>query len=342
MVTLRDFSLQNSITKQADSNSNYFDSVHCLRGIAAFVVLMFHSRFVFEKSTWQYQTLNYFAIGVQVFFIISGFVLLFSLYKSKYAISYYSKFLLKRIIRIEPLYIIALLFAVGQTYYHASYYNHYHYQMEWNRFFSHFAYLTVWMNHKWWLATFWTLAIEFQFYIIIGLIFPWLVSANRNVALLSVLLMYSTKFISSNKNLLFAHIEFFVLGILLFQIMFKIISKNVGFFLIIIILSLAFSKEFTYVPALASALSIGVIYHNKFHHSLLKWLGDISYPLYLTHNLFTIELWKVIEKIKPNYWHKVFTFPLVFTIASLFLAWFLHILFEKYFIQLSKKIRYQS
>lgn len=318
----------------------FINSINCLRGLAAFSVLVFHSRFVFPKTSIPYFVLSHLAIGVQVFFIISGFILMYSMQRSEYKIEHYPRFILRRIIRIEPLYIIALLLAIAQTFYHASYYNNCDYEMEWSRFFSHFAYLTNILNYKWWLATFWTLAIEFQFYLLVGLIAPLLLHKNYLVALFSALFLYSSKYITANEIWVFQHIQFFVMGIILFQIHSNIISKKIGFLILFILLCNAYSIEFKWVTAIVCAFSIFLIYTDKLSNYILHWLGNISYPLYLTHNLFTIELWKVIEKTKPFYFHKTFTLPLVFTILSIIIAYVLHVSFEKYFIRLSKKVVY--
>lgn len=68
-------------------HDNHFDSIQTLRGIAALFVVLEHVRF-----------LNCGAFGVDIFFCISGFMIMFSTHKNTEA------FLRKRIIRIIPLY----------------------------------------------------------------------------------------------------------------------------------------------------------------------------------------------------------------------------------------------
>lgn len=68
-------------------HDNHFDSIQTLRGIAALFVVLEHVRF-----------LNCGAFGVDIFFCISGFMIMFSTHKST------EYFLRKRIIRILPLY----------------------------------------------------------------------------------------------------------------------------------------------------------------------------------------------------------------------------------------------
>jgi peptidoglycan/LPS O-acetylase OafA/YrhL len=85
-----------------DVKNNSIKSIQILRGIAAFMVAYLHSTGregvnLLPSTGW---------FGVDIFFIISGFVIAFIITKdTKY-------FLLKRIFRIVPLYIIATLIMV--------------------------------------------------------------------------------------------------------------------------------------------------------------------------------------------------------------------------------------
>ncbi len=70
-------------------HDNHFNSIQTLRAIAAFFVILEHIRF-----------LNCGAFGVDIFFCISGFMIMFSTHKST------KHFMKKRIIRLLPLYYI--------------------------------------------------------------------------------------------------------------------------------------------------------------------------------------------------------------------------------------------
>lgn len=70
-------------------HDNHFDSIQALRGISALFVILEHVRF-----------LNCGAFGVDIFFCISGFMIMFSTHKSS------TCFMRKRLLRILPLYYI--------------------------------------------------------------------------------------------------------------------------------------------------------------------------------------------------------------------------------------------
>lgn len=75
-----------------DFHSGHFDSIQALRGIAAVFVILEHIRF-----------LNCGAFGVDIFFCISGFMIMFTTHSDT------RNFLGKRLIRILPLYYIMTL-----------------------------------------------------------------------------------------------------------------------------------------------------------------------------------------------------------------------------------------
>ena len=86
------------------------ESVDCLRGIAVGMVVLMHL-FVGANSGLKggqiiEPVLRYGWLGVDVFFVISGFIIPFSLHRSGYQIGQFGRFLLKRIIRLDPPYLL--------------------------------------------------------------------------------------------------------------------------------------------------------------------------------------------------------------------------------------------
>ncbi len=75
--------------EQKAFHDNHFNSIQALRGICALFVILEHVRF-----------LNCGAFGVDIFFCISGFIIMFSTHKST------ENFIKKRLLRILPLYYI--------------------------------------------------------------------------------------------------------------------------------------------------------------------------------------------------------------------------------------------
>ena len=80
------------IIEKKDFHQIRFDSIQALRGIAALFVVLEHIRF-----------LNCGAFGVDIFFCVSGFMMMLSTHKDT------THFLTRRLIRVVPLYYIMTL-----------------------------------------------------------------------------------------------------------------------------------------------------------------------------------------------------------------------------------------
>ena len=91
--------------------------VHTLRGLASLAVCWFHFAYAGNLDTGiARQVARYGSLGVPVFFVISGFVLPYSLWKGAYGLKLYGRFILKRIARLDPPYIAAIIVTVGLGY----------------------------------------------------------------------------------------------------------------------------------------------------------------------------------------------------------------------------------
>lgn len=158
------------------------------RGIAALWVFLFHMKGYFkESSEFMYLISEYGYFGVPMFFVISGFVITYSAESTlKYSLSPFS-FLKKRFLRIYPVFWISIILILLLPYliesismlksgsYVAPYNLLSHYTLsEW---FNFVALSKVFFADSVKLhgqfdainAVYWTIAIEFQFYLVIFL-----------------------------------------------------------------------------------------------------------------------------------------------------------------------------
>ncbi|BCQ29480.1 acyltransferase family protein (plasmid) [Caballeronia sp. NK8] len=92
------------------------DSLQGLRGIAAGLVVAFHSVASLKMSGWAPEYTSGFAVwgmaGVDIFFVISGFVMVLTTANRPRGIESAQKFMLARLIRIAPMYWILTTFMV--------------------------------------------------------------------------------------------------------------------------------------------------------------------------------------------------------------------------------------
>lgn len=95
-----------------DSNKKlHFDSLTGIRGIAACWVVIFHMKpyFSINENSWYFPLLDKGYLAVDLFFILSGFVIYMNYADKLGNISSIKSFLIKRIARIYPLHFIVLI-----------------------------------------------------------------------------------------------------------------------------------------------------------------------------------------------------------------------------------------
>ena len=147
--------------------SNQILVINSLRGLAALAVCFYH--FVctttgFINNETILEIFNFGKKGVQVFFIISGIVIPLSMLKSGYKIKLLGKYLLKRFIRIEPPYLVAVV--LGILYLYARNFIPSSTTIDLTPSFRdimlHIGYLVPFIEDATWInPVFWTLSIEF-------------------------------------------------------------------------------------------------------------------------------------------------------------------------------------
>jgi len=104
----------NNISQQRLSGlSDKIEIIQVLRGIAVMMVVFFHLKGIMRPDDVLRKEFDFLfnagAAGVDIFFIISGFIMVFVTRKSAGGFTSLKTFLVKRILRIWPLYIIGTL-----------------------------------------------------------------------------------------------------------------------------------------------------------------------------------------------------------------------------------------
>ncbi len=94
-----------------------FNSIEALRIVAALVVVFAHSNSFSITFIDRFLGANLFlgSIGVDIFFVVSGYVMYLSSKESSSGTAGATKFLINRFFRIFPLYIVATLALVLHT-----------------------------------------------------------------------------------------------------------------------------------------------------------------------------------------------------------------------------------
>jgi len=152
-----------------------------LRGLAALAVCLFH--FTSGSTDLPNQLASsdplrllgsFGKLGVEAFFVISGFIIPYSLYLRGYRLQDAGHFLVRRFKRIEPPYFAAILLVLAMHWLatQSGSYRGEPFRADWPQWCAHIAYLNAFLGFDWLNPVFWTLALEFQFYLLIAVAFP--------------------------------------------------------------------------------------------------------------------------------------------------------------------------
>ncbi len=312
--------------KKQLNSSNIF-VINSLRGISALSVCLFH----FVYSTYiQDETLRsiffYGQKGVQVFFIISGIVIPMSLINSNYDYSKLWKFLAVRFARIEPPYLIAV--TLGIIYLNVRNFIPSSSNIDVSPSFKdiclHVGYLVPFVEGAQWISkVFWTLSIEFQYYIYLALFMPMGLSSKVYLKVLFFLSLLALPFITNEIYFFPFWASYFSLGIIfVFWIKEKINTPVFltlfTFYSIIIIFRQGFVD---YSIALVSLFVI--LKFNGFKSKIGEFFGKISYSLYLFHALVGLSFINLMSTriTSPSGKFMVISIAIVASITFSYFAW---------------------
>jgi peptidoglycan/LPS O-acetylase OafA/YrhL len=323
-------------------SESYYYQIDVLRGVAALMVVMYH--FIlgnpqrFQSFSYLKNLSSYGHLGVQVFFVISGFVIPSSMMAGKYQISRCRRYLLKRITRLEPPYIISVLLCIVLIYLSQMnpYFRGKHTMVSWPQVLLHLGYLNAFFHYDWFNVVYWTLAIEFQYYLLMAFLYPLIDSDNRLLKISMLTIFYVLAFSLPQKELFFRHAPYFIFGVILFQFKSgKILEREILIFFLINFLVCFLEDDLSYATFAAAAFAFILVSQSK--SRLGVYLGSISYSLYLLH----VPIGQRILNLSENFIHNPYAMLGVVFLCMLFMVLVSHIYFlvlEKPFQRLSKGI----
>ena len=337
------------------------EPVDFLRGLASLAVCWFHlTRFQYhvpDQPAYHLvrQTGAYGWLGVEVFFVISGFVIPYSLYRARYRIRDFFAYLARRIVRLDPPYLAAIAMILVLAWVE-SLKSGRPVEMEgqplgWARLLLHLGYLNMFTDYAWLNPGFWTLAVEMQYYLLMGLVFPLVVARAPSVRLATTGAMAAISVLSAAalpptteavSPFIPGLLCLFLFGILTFQ--FRVGIIRVAEYLCVTFVVAATSiATLGRVPSLAGLAAVAVIlvYPGQLS-AVSRFLAKISYSLYLTHWPIAHYTMSVVGmKYLRAESDTARTFVILLTLAvCLASAYLLYVVVERPAQQWSRRFRY--
>lgn len=279
------------MTEKEQKNRSRLVDLDCLRGIAAFSVVLFHYTYGIDHND-KIAGLQYGKMGVDLFFVISGFVIFMTIEKQKNK----TDFPISRFIRLYPVYWIGVILT---TLFSIIFLNN---QISFFQFMANLSMLQYWLGVSDIDGAYWTLAVELSFYGFIYLLF--LTDKLKYILSIGVVLLAAELFfyVFEYKNLIFTIFSFLkhwhlFFGGIVFYLTFqgKLSFQRLMPLAALIMLVGVLSKK----DLVESVIEIGIfsvfliyVWRKKLIHSklipVLMFFGNISYPLYVIHEVIGI------------------------------------------------------
>ena len=291
-----------------------------LRGIAAIMVVFFH--FTYNKPEAQYG-FKIGTTGVDLFFIISGFVIFMSLNN----ISSSRDFIINRISRLYPTYWASVTFTFLILLVCSKFTG---FLIQFPIYLKNMTMFQYYLKAPNLDEVYWTMIVEMLFYLGVLIIFQLkLLRYFKLIGLILTLIAFMMKYYFSKQGIvvilvglipLIEYVPLFFAG----TIFYKIYSKNgnsyINYGLILICFicqNLLFKNsgraryyitQFDYLLILLIYYSLFIAFINNYLSFLVSkvtiFLGKISFALYLTHNIVStaILLPFFLSNFKINFW----------------------------------------
>lgn len=290
------------------------------------------------SSEYYFHTAAYGWLGVEAFFVVSGFIIPYSLSKADYRISRFLNFFARRCIRIEPAYLVSLVLVVllsllAET---APGFKGKPVNLDIRNILLHIGYLPEHFGYKWLMPVYWSLEAEFHYYILIGLCFVFLWKNNLNL-FAGLALGLAASFVIPLT--VFKFMPLFIMGIIT-------CAKKTGkvndalFFAVLIISFLAWiiTGQGYLPPAIGLFTALCIAYVN-YSSRLTDFLGRISFSLYLVHVPVGGKILNILGRYTTEAWQVwgALAIALVLTIIA---SWIFYKLVEYPSLLLSKKVSY--
>ncbi|AFY35738.1 acyltransferase [Calothrix sp. PCC 7507] len=347
----------------------HFQFIDALRGIACLWVVFFHAnsdgrltQLTSSLPAWVVTIVfNWGGLGVSIFFVLSGFVIAYSLREAKIDLAYWRSFNLRRFTRLSPPYyasiLVVLAFGFLASYAKGEAFAPMHQPLSFERLLAHLFYLQDILRLTHINDVYWTLCLEIQFYVVFCTLLAlaqwldskWNLRFSRAIvfvpaALLAALFPLGV-FADNGRPFIFLPLWYgFLLGVFAYWSWRKDLQPKFFYLYSAVLLTggVIQSSKFLIACVICAIAILEVARANRMmwlSWSWLQFLGKISYSLYLIHVPIMGAVFFLVSKRFPGKIEGEIFYLLLGTLICIASSAIMWQLVEKPSIKLSQKVK---
>lgn len=308
-----------------DQRATHFASIDTLRAVAAIAVCLYHFTYGFLSPEQPLRVLSQYGyLGVQAFFVISGFVVPYSMLQKGYSLRAFPDFFRKRALRIEPAYWASIGLMLGMDALAKLDPNNVAVLpvYGWWDVLLHIPHANALLGQPWVREIYWTLAIDWQFYLFVCLVFPLLRRGEWWLRYPFLLAFCGLHWVGGEAWLSY-HALPFAAGLMFFHYQNGAGGRLELYGCWLLLLGLTY-REMGITHTLAIGLSVTVMQFVRAAWGWAGFLGKISYSIYLTHVFSGWTLCSIVGLFVQNEWWRA---------AVVLLATGVSVVFARYFYE---------
>jgi peptidoglycan/LPS O-acetylase OafA/YrhL len=325
-------------TSAGETSQDRIASVEVLRGVAALAVAWFHftnANPVFPSAGWLRLSGAWGWLGVECFFVISGFVLPLAMHRGGYRIDDAGRFLARRLIRLHPAYLASLAVTVVLWYVSSP---------EDARppgavsVLLNAVYLPAFFGYPWLNTIYWTLGIEVQFYVLLACSFPLLSHPAMPVRVAWLAAAAALSWFVTPEILVFRFLVVFSMGSVAFLMFVDLVDRATGAALLVLLATVTWLVHGWPAAAAAMVTATLIVCRAPLAWRPLVGIGALSYSLYLIHG----PLGGRVVNLGARYAEGVvaeFAVVLGALLVSLGAAFVLHVVVERPSLRLAARLK---
>jgi peptidoglycan/LPS O-acetylase OafA/YrhL len=303
-------------------------AVDGLRGVAALLVVIFHLHGAISRSAtgWLWAPLDWAArngfLGVDIFFVISGYVIALTVSKGAPTPGYFGRFIVRRSIRLDPPYWSAILLEILLLYLTMRMFPGLSVKLPTTpQLLAHLVYAQELLGYGSVVNVFWTLCYEIQFYsFFVGLVVVQAMLPARWRRPLWTGLFYAVLFAFSlwtrywrpewlPEGLAIDRWFQFFIGALTWRVVAsrgRLMTLVAAWSALAAAVLLARAAPTQLLALFVSGLLVFAAHHERWARLLavrpLRFLGTISYSLYLYHSSVGWRFVSLAQRLIPGAW----------------------------------------